>query len=164
MAGNYSSANLTSTWNSIDLSEGLTAINFTPNGAYAETTFDLGGQMTMSMLANQGGVLELTYLQTSKTVKKLLGIGAAMQVVGQNANVPYFGLFSLKDPTGNTGQCVAWNTALVADGGETWGETVGERTFTFNCEKLIYSDNPASIAAAIVDYGVSNKSSTTPSA
>lgn len=150
----YASGNFKCSWNGESLNTGLgndTFLTVTPNGPLVETSNGADGIMSISTLADQGGVIEMTFMQTSESLAKIDAIAATMQLVGEAYELPFSGYFLFEDPTGNTENFVAYNTVLVDKGSFSHQKVIGERTITWNCEKLIFG-NVASIQSAISSY------------
>jgi hypothetical protein len=141
-------------WNGTKLNTGhgndqfLTAI---PNGPMKATTIGADGSMTVSKLADTGGVITMTFMQTAKALGDIDIIAAAEMAVQEAFNLPFAGFFTFEDPTGNSKNFVAYNTVLVDRGEESHQKEVGERTITWHCEKLIPGD-PASIMREISTF------------
>lgn len=152
MSGNYSSAGINITWNGLKLSNGYLGISVTPNGDTQQLDFDLKGRAVISRLANQGASLELEYRQGSQSLKDLDSVMAGLQLVGEAFELGFQGVLTIDDPTGAVGSFVAVNAVLANMGDETIGETVGSRTATFYCEKLIRTDNVADVLAKLASY------------
>lgn len=152
MSGNYASSGLTLSWNGIDCSNGLQGMTTSKNGDLQEMTFDLKGRATLSQLADQGGVITATYTQTDATLKTLDTAAASVQLMNEFVEVPFQGFLVFQDTTGNTGNFVAVNAAIISTGDETWADVVGEREVTWHCEKLIRSDNVADVMANLAQY------------
>lgn len=150
----YASGDFKSSWNGISFNTGLgndTFMTVTPNGPIKETSIGADGNMSISKLADQGGVIEMTFMQTAESLTKLDEVAAAEQLVGEFYELPYSGPFLFEDPTGNTDNFYAHNTVLVDNGSFSHQKVMGERTVTWNCEKLIFG-NVASIQSAISSY------------
>ncbi|CAH9012527.1 conserved hypothetical protein [Vibrio phage 424E50-1] len=152
MSGNYASGGITMAWNGEDISEGYQGINLSPKGDLQEASYDLKGKRTLSQLADQSATLTVTYTQTENTVKNLETAASALQLTREFISVPTEGVILFEDPTGNTGSFLAWNVALLSTGDEDWAATVGERTVTFDVEKLIRHKDPASVLSNIAQY------------
>lgn len=150
----YASADFKCTWNGANLSTGhgndqfLTA---TPNGALKEVSMGADGGMSVSKLADQGGVITMTFMQTANALTTIDTITAAEMLVGEAANLPFAGFFIFEDPTGNTKSFVAYNTVITDRGAHEHQKVMGEQTITWACEKLIFGD-PASIMGALSDF------------
>lgn len=150
----YASGDFTCTWQSISLNTGWgedTFLTVTPNGPIKEVTFGADGNMTPSKLADMGGVIEMTFMQTADALDEIDKIAAAEQIVGELYSTPYSGVFTFSDPTGNMPSFLAWNTVLLDKGVHSHQKVVGERSVTWACEKLIFGD-PDSILANISNY------------
>ena len=150
----YASGDFTCTWYTEDLSVGWgddTFLTVTPNGPIKEASFGADGNMSVSKLADQGGTIEITFMQTAEALSTIDAISASEQLVGELYTLPFGGPFTFKDPTGNTPSFVAWNTVLIDKGVHTHQKVMGERTITFACEKLIFGDVD-SITSNILDY------------
>jgi len=152
MSGNYASAGISINYNGMDISSGFQSANVSKNGDLQEVSFDLKGRMTISQLADQGGTIEIEYTQTDESLKKLDKMGAGVMLVSEFFEIPFQGLMTFKDPTGNTGSFVAFNTVITSLGDESWGNVVGTRTVSFKCERLIRTDNPLDVLANITQY------------
>ena len=150
----YSSGDFKCTWNGTKLNVGhgndqfLTA---TPNGPLKEVTIGADGSMSVSKLADSGGVITMTFMQTAEALTDIDNIAAAEMLVGEFAELPYAGYFQFEDPTGNTKSFVAVNTVLIDRGAHEHQKVIGEQTITWACEKLIFGD-PASIMREISSY------------
>ena len=154
----YASGDFRITWNSALITGGMssglgedTFLTITPNGPIAETSIGASGDISYSKLADQGGTIELIFKQNAPALKEIDAVAAALQLVGTASGVPFGGVFTLEDPTGAIPNFLAWNTFLVDKGTMTHQKVMGERTITFNCEKLINGD-PQSIEANISSY------------
>lgn len=123
----------------------------TPNGPIKETSIGASGDMAVSKLADQGGVITMTFKQTAPALKKIDEVSAAEQLVGEFYELPFSGPFLFEDPTGNMDNFVAWDAVLVDVGSHEHQKVMGERTVTWNCSKLIFG-NVASITANISSY------------
>lgn len=154
MSGNYASGGITMAWNGQDISEGYKGIDLDPKNNLQEASYDLKGKRTLSQIADQSATLSVTYTQTDNTVKQLETAASALQLTREFIQVPIEGegVIIFEDPTGNTGSFVAWNVALTSTGSESWAASVGERTVTFDVEKLIRHEDPASVLANIAQY------------
>jgi len=151
----YGSGDFKITWNGQSLANGGlgndTFLTVTPNGPIKETSIGADGQMSVSKLADLGGVITITFMQTAEGVSKIDEIAAAEMVINEVGELPFAGLFVLEDPTGNCDNFYALNTVLVDRGTIEHQKVMGERTFTFNCEKLIFGDY-TSISQNISSY------------
>jgi len=150
----YASGDFKISWNGTSLGTGWgddTFITVTPNGPIKETSIGADGNMSISKLADQGGVIEMTFMQTAEALAKIDEIAAAEMLVGEFYELPFAGFFLLEDPTGNNENFVAYNTVLVDNGSFSHQKVMGERTITWNCEKLILG-NYSSIMATMSSY------------
>lgn len=150
----YASQGFLFTWNTISLNTGWGTDQFLTvahNGPLKELTFGADGSMTTSQLADQGGVINMTFMQTAKALTKIDEISAAEQLVGAAYVTPYSGLLTFTDPLNSVNSFVAYNTTLLETGSHEHAKVVGERTITWGCEKLIYG-NVSSILANISSY------------
>ncbi|AGH32174.1 hypothetical protein VPHG_00107 [Vibrio phage 11895-B1] len=152
MSDNYASGGLTLSWNGIDISDGFQGLQVNRAGNLVDASYDLRGRRTLSTLANQSAEIVITYTQTDDTLKKLDTAAAALQLAREFISVPTEGVLIFKDVTGSTGSFVAWNLALLSTGDEEWADVVGTREVTFDCEKLIRTDDPVSVLANIASY------------
>jgi hypothetical protein len=152
--GNYASGDFKITWNGESLSTGHGSDQFltaTPNGPMAEMEIGADGNPVISKMADQGGVLTMTFWQTAETLKLIDKIAAAEMLVGEFAELPFAGVFTFEDPTGNMENFLAWDVTLLDRGSHEHQKAVGERTITWGAGKLIFGD-PASIMAAMSQY------------
>ncbi len=150
----YASSDFICSWNGKKLNTGWgedVFLTVTPNGPLKETKIGADGWMSVSKLADQGGVIEMTFMQTAQALKDIDVISAAEMAVGEAYELPFAGIFAFEDPLGNLDNFVAINTVLVDRGAHTHQKVMGERTITWNCEKLIYS-NPASVLENLAAY------------
>lgn len=152
MSANYASSGITLTWNKISIADGFQGMQINRAGNLVEASYDLRGRRTLSTLANQSAEIVITYTQTDDTLKKLDKAAAALQLVRGTYSVPYEGVLLFKDRTGGTGSFVAWGVTLLSTGDEEWADVVGTREVTFDCEKLIRTDDPVSVLANIASY------------
>lgn len=152
MARPYASAGLTLSWNGIDIGKGFNGIELTMNGNLTESSWDLRGKKTTSQLANQGAQLSIEYVQTEAILEDLDAAAANLQLMGEHFPIPTQGVLVFNDPLGTTGKFVAWDVSLISTGDETWSEVVGSRSILFDCEKLIRTNDPASVLANIAQY------------
>lgn len=150
----YASGDFRATWNGIKLSSGWGDDQFltaTPNGPVAETSWGSDGNMSYSKLADQGGVITMTFKQTAEALKDIDKVSAGLQLVGEFYETPFAGFFTFEDPQGNVENFVAYNAVLVDRGAHEHQKVMGERTITWNCEKLIFG-TPADIIPVISQY------------
>jgi len=154
----YASGDFRIVWNSAQITDSMSDgwaedqfMTVTPNGPLVETSIGASGSMSISKLADQGGVIEVTYMQNAPALKQIDTVAAGLQIVGDASGIPFGGVFTFEDPTGNTPNFLAWNAYLVDKGALTHQKVMGERTVTWNCEKLIFGD-PQSIEANISSY------------
>lgn len=143
----YSSGDFKCTWNGAKLNTGHGSDQFltaTPNGPLKEVSIGASGDMSVSKLADQGGVITMTFMQTAEALTKIDEIAASEMLVGEFAELPYAGFFLFEDPSGAAKSFVAFNTVLVDRGSHEHQKVMGEQTITWACEKLIFGD-PASI-------------------
>lgn len=150
----YSSGDFTCIWNGVKLNVGWGDDQFltaTPNGPLKETMIGAAGDMAVSNLADRGGVITMTFKQTADALDDIDTIAAAEMLVGEAFNLPYAGYFQFFDPLGNNKGFVALNTVLVDRGAHEHQKVMGERTITWNCEKMIFGD-PLSIMGQISSF------------
>ena len=150
----YASGDFECTWNGVNLSSGWGDDQFltaTPNGPIKEVVIGADGNMSVSKLADQGGVITMTFKQTAEALNKIDEISAAEQLVGIFYAAPFSGPFTFTDPNGNVNNFVAHNTVLIDNGSHEHQKVMGERTITWACEKLIFG-NPADIMREITNY------------
>lgn len=150
----YASGDFKCTWNGVKLNTGWGNDQFltaTPNGPLKDVQIGASGDMSVSKLADQGGVITMTFMQTADALDDIDNIAAAEMLVGEVAELPFAGFFQFEDPTGNTKSFVALNTVLVDRGSHEHQKVVGEQTITWACEKLIFGD-PLSIMSNISSY------------
>lgn len=152
MSGNYASSGLTIAYNGQKLSEGFRGATTSKNGDLVQVDFDLQGRQTVSTLANQGGTINITYTQTSDSLKKWDKMASGMQLVKEFFSVPYEGTLVMDDPLGHTANFVAINCVILNTGDESWGDAVGEREISLSAEKIIYTDNVADVIANLASY------------
>lgn len=160
MLYSYSPKNLTITWNGIDLSHGWaedTFLEIEPLEARKGTTFGADGQMCVSLSPNKGAKITLTLQQTSTANKKIAAINAVEALLSAVSEDIAISAFTVYDASGNLASFVAWNAVLTEQPTNTFGNSVGEKTWTWICETMIETDDPASLVAdvtAIVDSEV----------
>ena len=150
----YASGDFTAGWNGKDLSSGWGDDQFltvTPNGPLKETMIGADGHMSVSKLADLGGVITMTFKQTAQALKDIDEVAAIEMAIGDAAQLPFAGEFHFKDPTGNMQNFVALNVVLVDRGTIEHQKVMGERTITWNAETIIFS-NPASIKSAVDSF------------
>ncbi len=150
----YDSSNFICAWNGTTLNTGWgqdVFMTVTPNGPLKETAIGADGWMSVSKLADQGGVIEMTFMQTAQALTDIDIKAAEEMALNEFAKLPFAGIFSFTDPLGNLDNFVAINTVLVDRGSHSHQKVMGERTITWHCEKLIYG-NPASIMENIAAY------------
>lgn len=150
----YASGNFKMSWNSVSMHVGIgndTFMTVTPNGPLVETSIGADGNMSISTLADQGGVIEMTFMQTAKALSDIDQKAVLSQMVGDAYNVPYVGEFLFEDPTGNNSNFYAHNAVLVDNGSFSHQKVMGERTIKWNCEKLIFGEYD-SIKRAMSSY------------
>ena len=148
---NYSSAEHTLSWNGIKLSEGYEGSSITPNGDLVEVHFDLKGRMHKSRLANQGGVITVTYVQGCESLKKIDDVSSGLQLLGEFYETGFDGIFMFEDPVASN-SFVAWNATLISTGDIENADVIGQRTPTWHCEKLIRTSSPLDVIANIAAY------------
>jgi len=150
----YASNDFLAEWYTVDLSSGWgddTFLTATPNGPIKEVSIGADGNMSVSKLADQGGVITMTFKQTAKALEDIDKIAASEALVGDAYEIPFSGPFTFKDPTGNVNNFFAYNTVLIDKGSHEHQKVMGERTVTFACEKLIFG-NPESIQANLSSF------------
>lgn len=150
----YASGDFRCTWNGLKLNSGWGDDQFltaTPNGPLKELQWGADGNLSQSKLADQGGVITMTFKQTAEALKRIDEVAAAEMLVGEFAQLPFAGFFTFEDPSGSVENFVAYNTVLVERGAHEHQKVMGERTITWGCEKLIFGD-PATIIANISQY------------
>lgn len=147
----FDSGAITSNWNGIDLSKGVESITKSKNGDLKSYKYAIDGTRTVSRLANQGGTVEFTFVQTADVVSALDTYISGEQLLSEFVAIPFEGLLFFEDKTKSTGNFVGFNASLQSAGDEEWGEEVGSRTFIFECEKLIFG-NPVDIMANLAQY------------
>lgn len=154
----YASGNFRMGWNGAILTGGMNTgwgddqfMAITPNGDLVETAIGADGHMSVSQLADQGGVIEVTFKQTAEALNKIDLVAATQQLMNEIYTGPFLGMFTFEDPLGNVPNFVAWNTVLVNKGAQTHQKVMGERTVTWHCEKLIFG-SVDEIKPKILDY------------
>ena len=148
----YASAEVDITWNGLDLARGLAEDSFLtiePLEARNTTTFGADGQMVVSKMANRGATITMTFQQTSQVNKDIANIYAAQDKIG--GKIP-FAPFTVIDNSGGSAHFVALNAVLTEVATQSFGNTVGEKTWVWVCESYLQAEDPATITAALSDY------------
>ena len=139
----YSSKDVYVNWNGVDLSTGWaedTFLTIEPLADRTTATFGADGQMCISKGANKGATITMTFQQTADSNKKIAAIAAASDELGSLA--PY-GEFSVIDEVGNSANFIARNAVLTQVASNDFGNTVGEKSWTWVCETYILAEDPA---------------------
>jgi hypothetical protein len=147
----YEASSVIITWNTITF-KGFapdTFLTIEPLAEEMEFTFGADSVMAPSKISNKGATITATLLQTSETNKELAAVSAAQNIIGAS---PTIGVFSVIDPVGQANNFVTLNAMLASRPGHSYGNAVGEKTWTWVCESYIETDDPASVTAAISDY------------
>jgi len=148
----YESGNVTVTWFTEDLSSGWaedTFLTIEPLEARNSTTFGADGQMAVSKMANRGATITMTFQQTAQVNKNLANIYAVQDKIG--GAIP-FAPFTVIDNTGGSTHFVALNAVLTEVPTQTFGNTIGEKTWVWVCESYLQAEDPATITAALSEY------------
>lgn len=152
----YSSKDVYVTWSAggktVNLSKGWaedTFLTIEPLADRNTATFGADGQMCISKGANKGATITMTFQQTANANKSIAAIAAAQDLLGSTA--PY-GLFTVTDTVGDSANFIARNAVLTQVASNDFGNTVGEKSWTWICESYILAEDPATVLAEIDSY------------
>lgn len=152
MSYTYEAGNVDVNWSGIDLSTGWgedTFLTITPNSDRVEATAGAGGERTYSKIADKSATIEMTFTQTADVIKEIGGVAGIQDLIGADLE---FAPFKVVDGTGKSVNFVCENAVLMSVSEVTFGRAAGERTFTWDCEFYIMSDDPATITNAFDQY------------
>lgn len=150
MFNTYSPADVIVTWS------GITVTGFAED-TFVEMTREedvlaryrgADGTLTLSKNANLGGDITITLSANSPSNKLLAAAAFAQERAG--AEVPISN-FTITDPSGGV-LAVAVNAFLITLPSIELGKEVGERTWVWGCETMLFNDDLASATAAIGDF------------
>lgn len=149
----YEAANITASWLGLNLAEGGwaddTFLTVVPSGPRKTVTKGADGKMAVSKMADKGAVITLTLKQSAPLNKKIAAIAAAEDMVGGEIN---FAPFTVMDKTGDSANFIALNATLTEIASNEFGNTMGEKTWVWECETYIETNDPATITAALSNY------------
>lgn len=145
----YESGQVTVNWYNTDLSTGWaedTFLTIEPLAAQIDAKFGSDGAMGVSKMANKGATITMTFMQTAKSNKDIGKVAFGQDQLGEALPVAPF---SVIDKTGESCNFLALNAVLTEKSGHSFGNTMGEKTWTWVCESYLEADDPSTITAAL---------------
>lgn len=146
----YEAKSIDAAWEGIVLNHGRVGdgafLEFTPVGDLSEISWSSDGEMGISKLSPQGGVITLTLKQPAPLNKKLAEIAAEQTKRGVR---PKVGTFYCIDIFGNCANFAARNATLTGQPTQSFAGTMGELTWTWTCESFISSNDVNKVFATI---------------
>lgn len=153
----YEAANITASWGyggaALDLTEGGLGsdvfLDVVQTNAMVEVTRGADGSMAPSKMSSKGGTITLTLQQTAPLNKKLAKVAGLQMKIGAPLVV---GNFTVIDKTAASAHFVAINAILTAQADHSFGATGGEKTWVWECEAFIPTDEPLTFTTGLTDY------------
>lgn len=150
----YAAGDVVISWNGVDkLTEGWgsdTFLEVEVNSARNEfTPSQTPGHGCFSKLSDRSATIRVTYQQTADANKDIAKIAFIQDQVGAALQASPF---TVLDRTGNSANFVAMEAVLTELPGQSYGATVGEKTWTWVTPIYIEGSDPETILANIDAY------------
>lgn len=148
----YEAASVDITWVGVDLSKGIgsdTFLTIEPNSERVTVTPSANGEYAFSKMGDKGCTITLTLQQTSPTNDKIAQIFAAQDVVGTTLPIAPF---TVVDRTGKSANFIALNAVLTEMPTNEFGAAIGEKTYVWQAETYLSSNEPSTILGALDQY------------
>jgi hypothetical protein len=149
---NYEAANIDVEWFGIDLSSGWaedTFLEIVPNSERVTHTAGADGQYGFSKMSDKGATISLTLQQTSPTNQKIAEIYSTQDIIGESLSVAPF---SIIDKTGKSTHFLALNAVLTEVPTQTFGNSMGEKTWVWVCESYLQAEDTSTITSNLAQY------------